>query len=243
MKKNKKKDGFGWARTLIVIMLLLMGIIYLIQTPLLGFLFILVMIYIMGMDKLPGKRNAEKVAEEPAYDPSELGEMVKCPFCGKEIPSEINFCYYCGRSLEEFKRVEAVRTSSLTQMDSTLAGMAKGANKTKIAAIRDLTDKILVKFEQTPEEDEGCEKFMDYYLPKTVAAIKHYGVLCSLDNLDAGEKQIKNQLENSFDLLEEAFSNIYNRASTEGLEDVSTDISALENIVKLEGLADSDFKQ
>ena len=74
------------------------------------------------------------------------------------------------------------------------------------------------------------------------AAVKHYGVLCTLDNLDSEEEKIKKQLEHSFDLLDEAFSNIYNKASTEGLEDVSVDVSVLENIMKREGLTDSDFE-
>ena len=42
--------------------------------------------------------------------------------------------------------------------------------------------------------------------------------------------------------LDEAFSNIYNKASTEGLEDVSVDVNVLENIMKREGLTDSDFE-
>ena len=55
------------------------------------------------------------------------------------------------------------------------------------------------------------------------------------------QKQIE-QLADSIDLLDDAFTNIYNRISTEGLFDISTDITALENILKLEGLAESDFK-
>ena len=107
--------------------------------------------------------------------------------------------------------------------------------------IRDLTDKILRKYEQKPEEYSDYERFTDYYLPKTVSAIKHYNVLCTLNNLDSNELKIKKQLEDSFDMLAGAFSNIYNRASTEGLEDVSADVTVLENIMKQEGLTDSDF--
>ena len=41
--------------------------------------------------------------------------------------------------------------------------------------------------------------------------------------------------------MAEAFENIFNRVSTEGLLDISTDVSALENILKQDGLTDSDF--
>lgn len=244
--KNQEKKRFGKTRAFVIIMLLIMGLGYLSEAPAIGVLLILAVIYLLTMDRINDQIFGNKTKElppEPLYRPEDFGEMIKCPYCGKEIPSGISYCFYCGQALESFKRIEAVRTSSLTQMDSSLAGLTKGANKSKIQEIRNLTDKILVKYEQTPEDQEDLDKFIEYYLPKTVAAIKHYNVLCSLDKLDSSERKIKSQLEDSFDLLAEAFSNIYNRVSTEGLDDVSADVSVLENIVKLEGLADSDFEQ
>ena len=224
---DTEKKRFGKTRAFVIIMLLIMGIGYLSESPFIGILLILAVIYLLTMDrindKFTGKKPAEKAAE-PKYDPAEFGDMVTCPYCGKEIPSQLSYCFYCGRAL------------------GSIAGMGKNPNRAKMKSIRDLTDKILVKYEQNPEDHENFEKFTDYYLPKTVAAIKHYGVLCSLDNLDSEEQKIKKQLEDSFDLLDEAFSNIYNKASTEGLEDVSVDVSVLENIMKREGLTDSDFE-
>ena len=41
--------------------------------------------------------------------------------------------------------------------------------------------------------------------------------------------------------MAEAFGNIFNRVSTEGLLDISTDVTVLENILKQDGLTDSDF--
>ena len=82
---------------------------------------------------------------------------------------------------------------------------------------------------------------MAYYLPKTISAIEHYHVLCTLEDLDGDELKIKAQLEDSLDMLADAFSNIFNRISTEGLYDISADVSVLETILKQDGLAESDF--
>ena len=95
--------------------------------------------------------------------------------------------------------------------------------------------------DEETEEHESYDKFIENYLPKTVSAIEHYRTLCNLNNLDHEEERIKAQFENSLAMLADAFSNILNRVSTEGLLDISTDITVLENILKQEGLADSDF--
>ena len=92
-----------------------------------------------------------------------------------------------------------------------------------------------------PENPESYERFIGYYLPKTVSAIEHYHTLCTLKKLDGEELRIKKQFEDSLALMAEAFENIFNRVSTEGLLDISTDVSALENILKQDGLTDSDF--
>ena len=244
MEKNKKQN-FGCARAAVIIMLAILGLGFIFDRPVLGVLMIIAMFYVIFMDAINGifeKSKKEKAAVEAiVYNPEEFGEPVSCPFCGKEVPSGVNYCYYCGKSLSAFKRIEAVRTDSLAQMDKALEEISNRTYKTKIKEVRDLTDKILRKYEEDPEDTGDYEKFIDYYLPKTVAAIEHYHILCTLDNLDLNEKKIKGQLEESFDLLTEAFTNIYNRASTEGLEDVSIDVSVLENIMKQEGLTDSDF--
>ena len=242
-KKGEKK--FGFARAFVIFWLGILGIGYMTLHPLIGILMILALLYVVGMDPI-NERLARKKKEEDdlalvKYDPAEHGEPMTCPYCGKEVPSEHNYCFYCGRSLADYKRIEAVRTASLESIDESLEGIGKGVHRDNILMVRDYTDKILRKYETEPENPESYEKFIEYYLPKTVSAIGHYHTLCSLNNLDAEEQRIKKQFEDSLALMAEAFENIFNRVSTEGLLDISTDVSALENILKQDGLTDSDF--
>ncbi|MGX8773992.1 MAG: zinc ribbon domain-containing protein [Bacillota bacterium] len=250
-KRKEKNTAFKQPdviRYIVIFWLLILALSFIVNNSIMGLIFVAVMIYLILMDRVNdritgGRRKADNNPDdEDEYDPSEHGETIKCPYCGKKIQSELNYCFYCGKSLEPYKRIEAVRVGNLTQIDTSIIAMDDSPSKERILQIRDLTDKILRKYAQKPEEYADYERFIDYYLPKTVAAIRHYNVLCTLNNLDSNELKIKKQLEDSFDLLAEAFSNIYNRASTEGLEDVAVDVTVLENIMKQEGLTDSDFE-
>ena len=242
-KKGEKK--FGFARAFVIFWLGILGIGYMTLHPLIGILMILALLYVVGMDPINERLSRAKKEEEDLamvkFDPAEHGEPMACPYCGKEVPSDIIYCFYCGRSLADYKRIEAVRTASLESIDASLEEIDKGTHRNNILEVRDYTDKILRKYETEPENPESYEKFINYFLPKTVSAIEHYHTLCSLNNLDGEEQRIKKQFEDSLALMAEAFGNIFNRVSTEGLLDISTDVSALENILKQDGLTDPDF--
>ena len=216
--------------------------------PILAVIFFIAALYLIfgkGLPRAASKQTAKAEPREPRYDPKEHGAPMECPFCGKEIPSDTSYCFYCGKPLESFKRIDAVRVKWLAQLDEALDNISSGtgtkASRDSAAKIRDLTDKILTKYAKDPEDREDYDRFIDYYLPKTAAAVEQYGILCTLDSLNTEQTNAKKQLADSIDLLDDAFTSIYNRISTEGLFDISTDITALENILKLEGLTQPDF--
>ena len=163
-KKGEKK--FGFARAFVIFWLGLLGVGYMAENPLIGLILILAMLYVVFMDPINERlsKNAEKEEDLKLaeYDPAEFGPPTECPYCGKEIPSGVNFCYYCGRSLAEYRRIEAVRTTSLESIDASLEGLDKGTHRNNILTIRDLTDKILRKYEDEPENSESYEKFIEY---------------------------------------------------------------------------------
>ena len=241
-KKGIKK--FGWSRAFVVFWLGLLGIAYIVQIPPLGILFILAMLYVIFMDAIHdrfSKGGKQENIAEPLYDPKAHGEQVKCPYCGKSIPSDIKFCFYCGASLETFRKIEAVRKENVAKITKAAKEIEDGAPKENINKIKDLTNKILKKYAEKPDNLEDSSKFTGYYLPKTVSAIEHYKTLCTLENLSSSQAEIKAQIEESLEMIVEAFSNILNRISTKGLVNISADVSVLETILQQDGLTDSDF--
>lgn len=255
-KESKRKHHFGFARAFVVIWLGVVGLslIFIGPSDFLGVIFILAMLYVIFMDTinglLPGRdsKNSDPASKQESatadvYDPSAHGKPIKCPYCGKKIPSDISFCYYCGKSLETFKKIESVRTGSMNKIDEALSSINDGATKEHIRSIRENTAKIILKLEEKPDsKNSHSKKFLDYYLPKTVSAIEHYSTLCALDDLDPDQLKIKGYFEESLEDIDEAFANIFNRISTEGLYDTSADVSVLETILKQDGLTEPDFK-
>ena len=249
MSNNKDTAQFGKARTGLVIALLFVGLCWLMGNhSVLAIIFYLAAFYFIFGKGLPGRSAGDAAKEEPtqpAYNPKEHGAPMECPFCGKQIPSDLHFCFYCGKPLESYKRIDAARIQWLNRLDEALINISEGTGtkecRGSVKKIRDITDKILTKYAKDPEDRADYDRFIEYYLPKTAAAVEQYGVLCTLDCLDLEQTEAKKQLGDSINLLDDAFTKIYNRISTEGLFDISTDIKAMENILKLRGLADEDL--
>ena len=276
MKKQSGVRQFGRTRIIVICWLVFLLICSSDVQPMMSFLVLLCIFYMIAMDKINGKfmkTDFEKEYEDlpplsrPEAEPAEqkpasakpakakkgkkpakeeetvtFKDPVKCPFCGKEVPYEVKYCFYCGKSLETFRKIEAIRRDSVERLDKAAAGIDKESAKTGVIAIQDLTDKILRKYQEKSETSSDYVKFTEYYLPKSITAIEHYNVLCGLEGLDNSKLEVKDQLENSIDMIKEAFTNIYIRLSTEGIYDLSADVSALEKGLQLDGLTDSDFK-
>ena len=242
-KKRDKKTDF--LRGILAGLLFFMSLGFLFTSPLVTLLMVAAGLYLIVMDSVNesiSKHLTTKNPPQPEYDPAAYGEQIKCPYCGKSIPSDIKFCFYCGKSLEAVQSIDALRLQSLKKIDKAAADLEDGSEKETVLKIRRLTDKILKQYSQKPDSIKDASKFTDYYLPKTVSAIEHYGTLCGLEDLDPDELKIKAQIEESLGMIEEAFSNILNRISTEGLDEASVDLDVLEAVMEREGLMDSDFQ-
>ena len=183
---------------------------------------------------------ANKKSRYDAAD-KEAAHMVKCPYCGKKIPAENSFCFYCGKSLGEVRELEVLRKDSLARIGAVAKSLPEGAERDTIEKIGELTDKILKKYQQEPDKIKDSSKFREYYLPKTISAMEYYERLNGLDNLSASEEELKGQIEDTLKVIENAFSNILRKMSTEGGFELSADVAALESVLERDGLVRSAF--
>ena len=167
---------------------------------------------------------------------------IRCPYCGEEIPRTLKFCYFCGKSLEVITEIEALRHESAETIGDALTAEMDDAVRENIVSIGEVSEKILRKMEEEPDLIEGQHRFKDYYLPKTITAIRNYKELCLMTELDKEEEDLKKQIEESLDTIETAFSRILRKVSIDGVVDLSADVSTLNKVLEQEGLTDPDFK-
>lgn len=167
---------------------------------------------------------------------------IPCPYCGETIPRTLKFCYFCGKSLEVIQEIEDLRHESMKTIQEAMTVEMEEAVKENIVSIGEISDKILKRFEEEPDLIEDQHRFKEYYLPKTLNAIKNYKELCTMPELDRDEEAVKKQIEDSLDTVESAFARILKKVSVDGIFDLSADVSTLNKALEQEGLTDPDFE-
>ena len=198
-------------------------------------------------DGQAGGQDAYSEASGADYDAEEAGAAphmngIPCPYCGEPIPRTLKFCYFCGKSLEVIQEIEQLRHESLQTVKEAMSVELEEDVKQNIVSIGEISDKILKRFEEEPDLIEDQHRFKDYYLPKTLNAIKNYKELCTMPELDRDEKAVKKQIEDSLDVVESAFARILKKVSVDGIFDLSADVSTLNKALEQEGLTDPDFE-
>ncbi len=185
-----------------------------------------------------GQSGAAAGAQQSGQKPK---NGIPCPYCGEMIPRSLKFCYFCGKSLEVIQEIEDLRKECMNTIRDAMAVEIEEPVKANIVSIGETSDKILKRFEEEPDLIEDQHRFKDYYLPKTLNAIKNYKELCLMNELDRDEEAVKKQIEESLDTVESAFGRILRKVSVDGIFDLSADVSTLNKALEQEGLTDPDF--
>ena len=85
------------------------------------------------------------------------------------------------------------------------------------------------------------KKYQDYLLPTLDKLLKKHGELCDLAQMSAKNREALGEIEACLDTLIEAFDKIIENMSFEDLQDIKSDISVLNAVLKQEGLLRKDF--
>lgn len=111
----------------------------------------------------------------------------------------------------------------------------------KISRLELVISKIFNRVEQHPELVDDLGRFMDYYLPTTLKLLKAYEELDAQPVQGENIRTSKKQIEDSLDIINQAFEKLLDSFFEEAAWDISSDISVLHNMFAQEGLTESEL--
>ncbi len=106
--------------------------------------------------------------------------------------------------------------------------------------LESLTHKILAYADDHPEKEESLRQFKNHYLPKTFNILESYARMertgIEGGNISSAMKDVEEIMDKLVAGFEKQLDSLYDDEAL----DVTTDISVLENMMKMEGLSDLD---
>ncbi len=112
----------------------------------------------------------------------------------------------------------------------------------KLRRLEGIMRRIFEHVERHPQSAEDLHKFMDYYLPTTTKLLHAY---IDLDRQEISGEHIsatKREIEDTLDIINEAFENLLDSMFEDTAWDISSDISVMKTMMAQEGLTgDKDF--
>jgi 5-bromo-4-chloroindolyl phosphate hydrolysis protein len=112
----------------------------------------------------------------------------------------------------------------------------------KVDEIIDVTDKIFKDAAEDPADVRRIRRFADYYIPTTIKLLNEYDRLGRTGYEGEQISGTKKRIESILDTMVSAYKKQLDALFSNQALDIETDIVVLENMLKREGLADSDLK-
>ena len=103
--------------------------------------------------------------------------------------------------------------------------------------------RIFEQVEKKPESASELQKFMDYYLPTTNKLLKAYTDVSEQPVEGQNIADTKHQIEDTLDVINQAFEKLLDGMFEDMNWDVHSDISVMKTMMAQDGLTDNkDFK-
>ena len=114
----------------------------------------------------------------------------------------------------------------------------------KLATLEDIMKRIFEQLKKSPESADDLHKLMKYYLPTTTKLIDTYREMDGQP--DYGSSHItstKKEIEDTLDIINDAFARLFNDMFEDTAWDISADISTMKTMLAKEGLTgERDFQ-
>ena len=107
----------------------------------------------------------------------------------------------------------------------------------KLATLEDIMIRIFEQIKKNPANVSDVQKMMKYYLPSTRKLIDTYRELDGQPSYgDNNVANTKKEIENSLDVINEAFGKLFDDMFEDAAWDISTEISTMKTMLAKEGL-------
>lgn len=138
---------------------------------------------------------------------------------------------------------EDIYTSLLRQLREVNDAIPDPVMSAKIARLEELSARIFALAQKDEAKKAQLQKFMDYYLPTALKLLRTYAQLPAEEVQGEHISDARQSIERSMDLLVTAFENQLDKLFAADSLDVSADIAALEGMLGMDGLTESDFSR
>ena len=111
----------------------------------------------------------------------------------------------------------------------------------KLEKMEKIVSKIFETVRENPEQAGKLSMFMDYYLPTTAKLIMAYRDMDRKEVQGENIMSAKQEIENTLDMINEAFEKLFDSMFKEQSLDVQTDIDVMRTMMKQQGLAPNEL--
>ena len=162
--------------------------------------------------------------------------VVQTALAGRELPQVEQVDKL---ALDQGSELDAVLSEGkrfVTNLESAACEITNSSVSADIDAIITLTNKIIYRLQKEPNLISSTGRFFDYYLPITAKLVASYGEWEKQGTLGENITSTMGKIENTLSKLVVAYQSQLDRLYFETSIDLETDISALEVMLKNEGL-------
>ena len=96
---------------------------------------------------------------------------------------------------------------------------------------------------QKPAKAPQIRKFMEYYLPTTLKMVKNYRLLGERDLNNKANREARRRIDEALGVVNEGCSHMLEQLYKDDMLDITTDIDVLEQMLKRDGLTESDLRK
>ncbi len=143
----------------------------------------------------------------------------------------------------ELDEVEQEGISYLKQIRTVNDALPGKEISDRLDKLENVTGRIFACIRQHPKKLPDIRSFMHYYLPTTLKLVKSYQEFESQPVKGKNITQAESDIEHALDTINTAFGNLLDNLYADDALDISSDISALETMLRQGGLTGSDFEK